>query len=158
MPDMLSVEEETALLTDSIRMDHCYTNLSPSSAPATSSTPNHQYGPVASSDTDASDTSFEQELGHQPVVTSSTPTQHSARTRGRVSFQDHSEYTSCCFFNTELKIIFNDIPHQAVSFIVLFVDVLCMMCMWTMPKAISLVHYMESNSDLVFPHLMKSSI
>lgn len=90
MPDMLSVEEETALLTDSIRMDHCYTNLSPSSAPATSSTPNHQYGPVASSDTDASDNSFEQELGHQPVVTSSTPTQHSARTRGRVSFQDCS--------------------------------------------------------------------
>lgn len=83
MLDMLSVEEETALLTDSIRMDHCYTNLSPSSAPATSSTPNHQYGPVASSDTDASDNSFEQELGHQSVVTSSTPTQHSARTRGR---------------------------------------------------------------------------
>ena len=90
MPDMLSVEEETALLTDSIRMDHCYTNLSPSSAPATSSTPNHQYGSVASSDTDASDNSFEQELGRQPVVTSSTPTQHSARARGRVSFQDCS--------------------------------------------------------------------
>jgi hypothetical protein len=88
--DMLSVEEETALLTDSIRMDHCYTNLSPSSAPTTSSTPNHQYGPVASSDTDTSDNSFEQELGHQPVVTSSTPTQHPARTRGRVSFQYHS--------------------------------------------------------------------
>lgn len=90
MPDMLSVEEETALLTDSIRMDHCYTNLSPSSAPATSSTPNHQYESVASSDTDASDNSFEQELGRQPVVTSSTPTQHSARARGRVSFQDYS--------------------------------------------------------------------
>ncbi|XP_023714511.1 death-inducer obliterator 1 isoform X4 [Cryptotermes secundus] len=81
--DMLSVEEETAQLTDSIRMDHCYTNLSPSSAPTTSATPNHQYGPVGSSDTDASDNSFDQEHVRQPIVTSSTPTQQPARTRGR---------------------------------------------------------------------------
>jgi hypothetical protein len=84
---MLSVEEETAQLTDSIRMDHCYTNLSPSSAPTTSSTPNHQYGPVGSSDTDTSDNSFEQETLHQPVVTSSIPTRQPTRTRGRVSYQ-----------------------------------------------------------------------
>ncbi|XP_069678239.1 death-inducer obliterator 1 isoform X2 [Periplaneta americana] len=83
MLDMLSVEEEKAQITDSIRMDHCYTNLSPSSAPTTSSTPNHQYGPVGSSDTDTSDNSFEQEPVPQPVVTSSTPVQQPARTRGR---------------------------------------------------------------------------
>jgi len=54
--------------------------------------------------------------------------------------------------------IFNDTAHQAVSPGVLFVDVLCMMCIRTVPKAVILVHYIESNSDSVFPHLMKSSI
>jgi hypothetical protein len=106
MLDMLSVEEETAQLTDSIRMDHCYTNLSPSSAPTTSTTPNHQYGPVGSSDTDASDNSFDQEHVHQPIVTSSTPTQQPARTRGRVSFQYYSKYEVCYLLSTAvLKIM-----------------------------------------------------
>ncbi|PSN57524.1 hypothetical protein C0J52_01640 [Blattella germanica] len=83
MLDMLSVEEETAQLTDSIRMDHCYTNLSPSSAPVTTSTPNHQYGPVGSSDTDTSDNSFEQENVSQTVVTTANSTQPTTRGRGR---------------------------------------------------------------------------
>jgi hypothetical protein len=94
---MLSVEEETAQLTDSIRMDHCYTNLSPSSAPTTSSTPNHQYGPVGNSDTDTSDNSFEQEPVRQPVVTSSVPTHQPVRARGRVSFQYYSDFGACSF-------------------------------------------------------------
>jgi len=97
---MLSVEEEAAQLTDSIRMDHCYTSLSPSSAPTTLSTPNHQYGPVGSSDTDTSDNSFEQEPVRQPVVASSTPMQQPARTRGRVSFQSHSQHGTHCFMTT----------------------------------------------------------
>lgn len=96
---MLSVEEETAQLTDSIRMDHCYTNLSPSSAPTTSSTPNHQYGPVGSSDTDTSDNSFEQEPVRQPVVMSSVTMHQPARARGRVSFQ-YSHYGACSFKST----------------------------------------------------------
>ena len=81
---MLSVEEEAAQLTDSIRMDHCYTNLSPSSAPATA-TPNHQYGPIGSSDTETSDNSFDQEPVSKPVVTT-VPTPQPTRARGRVSF------------------------------------------------------------------------
>jgi hypothetical protein len=92
---MLSVEEETAQLTDSIRMDHCYTSLSPSSAPTTSATPNHQYGPIGNSDTDASDNSFDQEPGRQPIVTSSTSAQQPARIRGRVSFHCCSESGVC---------------------------------------------------------------
>jgi hypothetical protein len=96
---MLSAEEETAQLTDSIRMDHCYTSLSPSSAPTTSATPNHQYVPVGNSDTDASDNSFDQEPGHQPIVTS-TSTQQAARTRGRVSFHYHLKYAVCYLLTT----------------------------------------------------------
>ncbi|KAJ9584789.1 hypothetical protein L9F63_020877, partial [Diploptera punctata] len=82
MLDMLSVEEETTQLTESIRMDHCYTNLSPSSAPATS-TPNHQYGPVGSSDTDASDNSFEHETRASQSVVTTTPLPQPTRARGR---------------------------------------------------------------------------
>jgi hypothetical protein len=96
---MLSVEEETAQLTDSIRMDHCYTSLSPSSA-STSATPNHQYVPVGGSDTDASDNSFDQEPGRHPIVSSSTCTQQPARTRGRVSFHYHLKYAVCYLLTT----------------------------------------------------------
>jgi hypothetical protein len=109
MLDMLSVEEETAQLNDSIRMDHCYTSLSPSSAPTTSATPNNQYGPVGSSDTDASDNSFDQEHVHQPIVTSSTPTQQPARTRGRVSFQYCSEYGVCYLLTTTILKIMSEV-------------------------------------------------